>query len=170
MKTYKIAAINGDGIGHEIVPMGIKVMQAAALKYGFELDVTDFPQKSTLYNPACGQLGRRLWRLSFLAAKKLEREQSLDVAVISMHTIKPLDYKLLARLAKSNKPIITIEEHSIYGGLGEACASFLLQNRSCNPFKIIAIPDEYTITGSQMQIFDHYGISEKGISDVALNS
>lgn len=105
---------------------------------------------------------------ALLAAKKLEKEQSLDVAVISMHTIKPLDYELLARLAKNKKPIITVEEHSIYGGLGEACASFLLQNRYCNPFKIIAIPDEYTITGSQMQIFDHYGISEKGISEAAL--
>lgn len=105
---------------------------------------------------------------ALLAAKKLEKEQSLDVAVVSMHTIKPLDYELLARLAENNKPIITIEEHSIYGGLGEACASFLLQNRYCNPFKIIAIPDEYTITGSQMQIFDHYGISEKGISEAAL--
>lgn len=105
---------------------------------------------------------------ALLAAKKLGKEQSLDAAVISMHTIKPLDYELLARLAKSNRPIITIEEHSIYGGLGEACASFLLQNRYCNPFKIIAIPDEYTITGSQMQIFDHYDISEKGISEAAL--
>jgi tartrate dehydrogenase/decarboxylase / D-malate dehydrogenase len=42
-KTYKIAAVNGDGIGHEIVPLGLEVMQAAADQFGFSLDVTHFP-------------------------------------------------------------------------------------------------------------------------------
>ncbi len=51
MKTYKIAAINGDGIGHEIVPMGIKVMQAAAKKFKFELNVDTFPYGAGYYPP-----------------------------------------------------------------------------------------------------------------------
>ena len=85
-----------------------------------------------------------------------------------MHTIKPLDYELLAREAATGKAILTVEEHSVYGGLGEACASFLLENGYYNPFKILAIPDEYTVTGSQIEIFDHYGISETGISTAAL--
>ncbi|MEM1326514.1 MAG: isocitrate/isopropylmalate family dehydrogenase [Bacteroidota bacterium] len=42
MKTYKIAAVNGDGIGHEIVPAGLKVLDVVAKKHGFELDVTTF--------------------------------------------------------------------------------------------------------------------------------
>ena len=47
---------------------------------------------------------------------------------MSMHTIKPLDTSLLADLANKCKAIVTVEEHSVYGGLGEACASWLLQN------------------------------------------
>ena len=101
------------------------------------------------------------------AAQKLEMEAGIQVAVISMHTIKPLDYKLLHEFAANGKPIITVEEHSVYGGLGEACASYLMQNGLHNRFRIVAIPDEYTVTGSQTEIFDHYGISETGIAEVA---
>ncbi|HNP21744.1 MAG TPA: transketolase C-terminal domain-containing protein [Panacibacter sp.] len=102
------------------------------------------------------------------AARKLEAENNIHAAVISMHTIKPLDYDLLALAAKKCRTIITVEEHSVYGGLGEACASFLLQNGIMKPFKITGIPDEYTVTGSQNEIFHHYGISEKGLADTAL--
>ena len=105
---------------------------------------------------------------ALLAAEKLERDFNVQANIISMHTIKPLDYNLLADIASTGKPIITIEEHSVYGGLGEACASFLLQNNYRNPFKIIGIPDEYTVTGSQQEIFDHYGISEDGIAKTAM--
>ncbi|ACU04999.1 MULTISPECIES: transketolase family protein [Pedobacter] len=102
------------------------------------------------------------------AARKLQAEHGIVAAVISMHTIKPLDYGLIADLAKGGKPIITVEEHSIFGGLGEACASFLMENNYRNPFKIIGIPDEYTVTGSQNDIFNHYGISEDGILAAAM--
>ena len=56
------------------------------------------------------------------AAKKL-KEQNIAATVISMHTIKPLDTELLKTLAQKCKAIVTVEEHSVYGGLGEACAS-----------------------------------------------
>jgi transketolase len=102
------------------------------------------------------------------AAEKLETEHNIHATVISMHTIKPLDYELLANIASTGKAIITIEEHMVYGGLGEACASFLMQNGYYNPFKIIGIPDEYTVTGSQTEIFTHYGISEPGLAASAL--
>ncbi len=49
MNNYKIAAINGDGIGHEIVPQGIEVMQTAAKKFGFTVDVTYFPYGAGYY-------------------------------------------------------------------------------------------------------------------------
>lgn len=102
------------------------------------------------------------------AARKLEAEENIHASVISMHTIKPLDHALLATIAAKGKPIVTVEEHMIYGGLGEACASFLLENGYRNPFKIVGIPDEYTVTGSQNEIFSHYGISEKGLAETAL--
>lgn len=97
------------------------------------------------------------------AARKLQT-QNIQATVISMHTIKPLDTALIGMVANKCKAIITVEEHSIYGGLGEACASFLLQNGYNKPFKIVGIPDEYTVTGSQTEIMNHYGISEAGIA------
>jgi transketolase len=102
------------------------------------------------------------------AAEQLENDHNISATVVSMHTIKPLDYKLLASVGISGNPIVTIEEHSVYGGLGEACASFLIQNGYHNRFKIMGIPDEYTVTGSQQEIFNHYGISGEGIAAAAL--
>jgi transketolase len=96
------------------------------------------------------------------AARKLKL-QNIDATVISMHSIKPLDTALIDSVAKKCKAIVTVEEHSVYGGLGEACASHLLQYGFAKPFKIIGIPDEYTVTGSQTEIMNHYGISESGI-------
>lgn len=100
-----------------------------------------------------------------LQAAKLLTEKGIAATVVSMHTIKPLDTELLSSLAKKVKAIVTVEEHSVNGGLGEACASWLLQNGYCTPFKIIGIPDEYTVSGSQVEIFRHYGISAEGISE-----
>jgi transketolase len=105
---------------------------------------------------------------ALLAAQKLEAEHNINAAVISMHTIKPLDIELLASIADSGKPIVTVEEHMVYGGLGEACASWLMENGYTNPFKIVGIPDEYTVTGSQNEIFAHYGISEQGLTETAM--
>lgn len=103
------------------------------------------------------------------AAELLETQYQLSATVISMHTIKPLDTALLAATAKQHKAILTIEEHSVYGGLGEACASFLMQQKLFLPLKIMGIPDEYTVTGSQMEIFGHYGLSKEGIAKEALH-
>jgi len=102
-----------------------------------------------------------------LDAADLLAAKGIEAIVVSMHTIKPLDTELIAELAKEGKPIVTAEEHSVYGGLGEACASFLLEQGFTNRFKIIAIPDEYTVTGSQLEILNHYGISDKGIAATA---
>jgi len=105
---------------------------------------------------------------AWLAAKKLEEEHNIRATVVSMHTIKPLDTHLLSKLAANGRPIVTVEEHMVNGGLGEACASYLMQNRMHNKFKIIGIPDEYTVTGSQIEIFNHYGISEEGLRQTCI--
>jgi len=97
------------------------------------------------------------------AAAKL-KETGIHATVVSMHTIKPLDTELVSQLADKCKAMITVEEHSVHGGLGEACASFLLQKGYTKKFKIMGIPDEYTVTGSQVEILSHYGISEEGIA------
>ncbi len=106
---------------------------------------------------------------ALLAARQLEATHNIQATVVSMHTIKPLDYNLLASMAAKGSPILTVEEHSMYGGLGEACASFLLTSGFRNKFRIMGIPDEYTVTGSQVEIMNHYGLSEAGIAREALD-
>lgn len=97
------------------------------------------------------------------AAKALEEDHGVSAMVVSMHTIKPLDFDLMDMFFADGRPILTVEEHMVNGGLGEACASYLLQKGARNSFQIIGIPDEYTVTGSQVEIFNHYGISRPGI-------
>jgi transketolase len=65
--------------------------------------------------------------------------------------------------------VITVEEHSVNGGLGEACASFLLQEGIHPRFKIIGFPDDHTVTGNQEEIFRHYGIDGPGLAHAARN-
>lgn len=102
------------------------------------------------------------------AAKSLEEWHGIRCRVISLHTVKPLDEEIILQAAAKGQPVITAEEHSVHGGLGEAVASLLFQNGSRNPFKIVGLPDEYTVTGSQLEIFDHYGISEEGLMQTAI--
>ena len=63
--------------------------------------------------------------------------------------------------------MITVEEHSVFGGLGSTVAALLMQEGISKPFKIVGIPDEYTVTGSQQEIFAHYGISPDGLAETA---
>lgn len=100
-------------------------------------------------------------------ACQLLEEQGLACGAISMHTIKPLDEDAVLTAARNSRAIITVEEHSVYGGLGSACASLLLQAGFNIPFKIIGIPDEYTVNGSQAEIFEHYGITPAGLAQRA---
>ena len=84
-----------------------------------------------------------------------------------MHTIKPLDEAAVLSAASETGGVITVEEHSVHGGLGEACAALLLQAGKCVPFKIVGFPDEYTVTGGQVEIFKHYGIDGPGLVQTA---
>ena len=102
-----------------------------------------------------------------LAAGNLA-QQGLNCRVISMHTVKPLDTQTILNAGRECQAIVTVEEHSVNGGLGEACASSLIQNGICVPFRIVGFPDEDTVTGAQADIFRHYGISMEGLSQTAL--
>jgi len=111
---------------------------------------------------ACGET---VWP-AFEAARLLHAD-GISSRVISMHTIKPLDQAAILKAAKECKAIITVEEHSVNGGLGEACVSMILEAGLSIPLKRMGLPDEEIITGSQGEIFEHYGISALGLSDVA---
>ena len=104
---------------------------------------------------------------ALLAAEQLS-ESGLSCRVLSMHTVKPLDTEAVLRAGRECRAVITVEEHSVHGGLGEACAAVLMQAGVAVPFRIVGIPDEDTVTGSQADIFRHYGISMEGLTHTAL--
>ena len=104
-----------------------------------------------------------------LAAAHLLAEDGLGCRVISMHSLKPLDATAVLDAARETRAMITVEEHSIHGGLGEACAALLLQHGASLPFKIVGFPDENLVSGSQKEIFNHYGISAGGLAALARN-
>jgi transketolase len=103
---------------------------------------------------------------ALMAAVALEKD-GLTCRVVSMHTVKPLDDEAVRRAAAETQAIVTVEEHNVCGGLGEACAGVLMQAGLSVPFKIIGLPDEYTVTGSQVEIFEHYGIGADGLERTA---
>ncbi len=103
---------------------------------------------------------------ALMAARELQA-QGVSARVISMHTVKPLDTDTLIRAARECRAVITVEEHSIFGGLGEACAAVLMQAGIRIPFRIVGFPDEYMVTGSQLEIFEHYGITARGLARTA---
>ena len=102
---------------------------------------------------------------AYLASQILE-QKNIHATVISMHTIKPFDEETFLTEAKKSKVIVSIEEHSVYGGLGEHCASLLAQNELNVRFKILGIPDEYMINGSQSDVLDYYNMSPEKISEI----
>jgi transketolase len=103
-----------------------------------------------------------------LAAAQMA-ERGIQARVLSVHTIKPLDTRAILDAARSCRAVITVEEHMVHGGLGEAVASTLLHAGVCKPFRIVGFPDEETVPGAQADIFRHYGISMEGLSELALS-
>ena len=105
---------------------------------------------------------------AYLAAQILE-QNNIHATVMSMHTIKPFDQETFLSEAKKAKVIVSLEEHSTYGGLGEQCASLLAQNNINTRFQILGIPDEYMINGSQSDVLDYYNMSPEKISKIVLS-
>lgn len=102
-----------------------------------------------------------------IAGKKLH-ENGIQARVIDMHTLKPFDNEIVLKAAAETGRIITVEEHSIFGGLGSAVAEIVTQNLPV-PMRIIGIPDETAIHGSSPEIFKHYGLDSEGIFKTAMD-
>lgn len=103
-----------------------------------------------------------------LDAEALLREAGVSCRVLNMHTIKPLDEAAVIAAAKETGRIITVEEHSIFGGLGAAVAEVVVQHAPV-PMKLLGIPDEPAIAGTTAEVFRHYGITASNIRQVALD-
>lgn len=105
-------------------------------------------------------------RIALDSAEALQRE-GIDCRVINMHTIKPLDKEAILKAAEETGRIITIEEHSIYGGLGSAVSEVVSQSHPV-PVKILGLPDEPAIAGKTAEVFEYYGLSVDNVKKVAI--
>ena len=93
-----------------------------------------------------------------LDASKLLNKDGIGCRVINMHTIKPLDREIIIKAAKETKGIITIEEHSIFAGLG-AAVSEVVSQEAPTKMRILGIKDEAPITGNSKEVFNYYGLT-----------
>jgi transketolase len=100
------------------------------------------------------------------AAKKL-KNNGINARVIDMHTLKPADTETILKAARETGKIITVEEHSIFGGLGAIVAEIVTQNHPV-PVKIIGIPDENVIHAKPLEIFHYYGMDADSIYKTAI--
>lgn len=105
---------------------------------------------------------------ALLAANTLS-EQGIEVNVINIHTIKPLDEALILEYAKQSKLIVTCEEHSKFGGLGSAVAETLSKN---HPMKLamVAVNDTFGESGTPNALIEKYGLTAKDIVKTVLES
>lgn len=100
---------------------------------------------------------------SLEAAKKLMTDK-IDVAVLHVPTIKPLDVETIRKeCAKTGRLVVVAENHTIVGGLGEAVAAELMRNGIHPVFRQIALPDEFLDAGALPTLHDRYGISTEAM-------
>lgn len=97
-----------------------------------------------------------------LKAAEILADEGIDVTVIDMHTIKPLDESAIIEAAKTGL-IATVEEHSVKGGLGGAVAEVVCEKCPVK-MKILGLPDETLYSGTNKEVFEHYGLTAEGIA------
>ncbi|TCW39506.1 transketolase subunit B [Thermohydrogenium kirishiense] len=99
------------------------------------------------------------------AAEELKKD-GIDAEVINIHTIKPIDKELIIKTAQKTDRIVTVEEHSIIGGLGSAVCEVLSQEYPTK-VKMIGINDVFGQSGKPKELLEHYGISTENIIKTA---
>lgn len=98
-------------------------------------------------------------------AKSLVQDK-VDVAVLHVPTIKPLDTAtILEQCRRSGRLVVVIENHSVVGGLGEAVATTLMRAQVMPAFRHIGLPDEFLAAGALPTLHDRYGISTSSLNN-----
>ena len=103
---------------------------------------------------------------SMNAAKTLAEKENISVRVVNMHTIKPIDKEAIIYSANKTKRILTIEEHNIEGGLGDAVASVIAENDLHCAFKKHGMYDEFSMIGYAEDLYSYYKLDANGIADM----
>lgn len=104
---------------------------------------------------------------SLEAAEKLAAN-GIDATVINIHTIKPLDEELITKWAKSTGKVVTVEEHSVIGGLGSAVCDCLCANAP-TPVLKIGVNDVYGESGPAVKLLEKYGLTADDIAEKVMN-
>ena len=89
-----------------------------------------------------------------LEVADLLNAENLESSVIDMHTIKPIDIEIIEKVSKSSKLIVTVEEHSIIGGLGSAVSEYLCTLNDKPPLLSLGIPDKYGPSGDYVWLLE----------------
>jgi transketolase len=98
---------------------------------------------------------------ALLAAKALH-DSGVDVEVMNLSTVKPLDENALIALAKRTKRVVTIEEHQIRGGMGSAVAECLAKHFPV-PMRFIGVDDQFGQSGTPEELIEYYGMGKDAI-------
>ena len=104
-----------------------------------------------------------------MKASALLAEQGIEVNVINIHTIKPLDEALILDYAKRSKLVVTCEEHSKFGGLGSAVAETLSKNLPTK-MAMVAVNDTFGESGTPAALIEKYGLTAQDVYHTVLNS
>ncbi len=107
---------------------------------------------------ACGEMVRPA-----MDAAGILKADGIEATVIDMYCIKPLDEETLLKAAKNVRAILTVEEHSPYGGLGSMVAQ-AVGSKCPKMVWNMALPDAPVITGASREVFDYYGLNAAGIA------
>lgn len=99
-----------------------------------------------------------------LDAAQLLGSESIETMVYDMHTLKPLDEEAVLQAANTGF-VLTMEEHSVYGGLGAAVSQVVARS---NPVRVemLAIPDEPAVAGTSEEVFAHYGLTAQNAASI----
>ena len=102
-----------------------------------------------------------------IKAKEELEKQGINIRVVDVHTIKPIDKEMIVKCAKETKKLISIEDHSIINGLGTAIADVLTEEYPCKLIKI-GINDEFGKSGKAVELLEYYGLTAKYIEKAIL--
>jgi len=103
-----------------------------------------------------------------LETARILKQEGISAGVVNIHTIKPLDTGLILELAKRIGNIVTIEEHSIIGGLGDAVGDVLHgHNKNKTKFKKMGIRDTFTESGSVEDLYETFGLTPNHIASTS---
>ena len=102
-----------------------------------------------------------------LEAAELLKEKGMEVSIINMHTIKPIDAALIKEYADKCKTVFTVEEHSVIGGLGDAVAEVLIGQGDYG-FHKLGIQDQFGQSGKPMDVLREYGLAADQIAEKVL--